>query len=46
MDSLGDLYSERAVRGRMTTAKADLRLTALPDLESVPDGLQTVHHKA
>ena len=27
---LGDLYSERAVRGGMTTAKADLIFASLP----------------
>ena len=30
MASLGDLYSERAVRGGMTTAKADLIFASLP----------------
>jgi putative flavoprotein involved in K+ transport len=30
MESLGDLYSERAVRGGMTTAKADLIFASLP----------------
>ena len=28
--ALGDLYSERAVRGGMTTAKADLIFASLP----------------
>src|ERR1700676_3610031 len=30
MESIGDLYSERAVRGGMTTAKADLIFASLP----------------
>src|SRR5260370_37257206 len=30
MASVGDLYSERAVRGGMTTAKADLIFASLP----------------
>ena len=39
MESLGDLYSERAVRGGMTTAKADLIFASLPYkiLKSVPE---------